>query len=462
MAPLELRRPAAGFEGHLRLAQGTVEVFDDYRADGMDFEMHDQGLLMAFTDKKNLDHHLGNLDLVRQFDLDPQVLLGDAVRNHEPKLTDAVHGGIYFPLERHLDPGALVRALHKRISELGVQIEENAPIDGSRSATGGRVTAGTSDSARTRVVLAAGAWTGPVSTLFGTPLPVRPGKGYSVDVAPYGLRGAVNLSDAKVAVTPLDNRLRLAGTMEFGGLDETINQVRVDAIMRAPGIYFRDWEPPADPSAARAGCRPMTPDGKPIIGRLGDLTNAYVSAGHGMLGVTLAPGTAAALTDLILRDRLSPDLNTFSPARSSAGRDALTALIGRLPPVSLLPGSEKSSTMSVQLRGILAAVTTPFTADGSAIDEPVIQTQVERLVAAGIHGLVPTGTTGEFMTLNPTEYRRVVELYVAGRRRPGARRRRRRRAVHQGRGRAGPHFEQLGADAIMIVPPFYDPLDFPP
>ena len=158
-----------GFEGHLRLAQGTVEVFDDYRADGMDFEMHDQGLLMAFTDKENLDHHLDNLDLVRQFDLDPQVLLGDAVRNHEPKLTDAVYGGIYFPLERHLDPGALVRALHKRISELGVQIVENAPIDRVEK-RGDRVVAVHSGSRRfaaDRVVLAAGAWTGAVSKLFG-------------------------------------------------------------------------------------------------------------------------------------------------------------------------------------------------------------------------------------------------------------------------------------------------------
>jgi D-amino-acid dehydrogenase len=212
-----------GFEGHLRLAQGTVEVFDDYRADGMDFEMHKQGLLMAFTDRESLDHHLDNLDLVRQFDLDPRVLLGDAVRNHEPKLADAVYGGIYFPLERHLDPGALVRALHKRISELGVQIEENAPVDRVEN-RGDRVVAVHSGSRRfgaDRVVLAAGAWTGAVSKLFGTPLPVRPGKGYSVDVAPYGLHGAVNLSDAKVAVTPLDDRLRLAGTMEFGGLDGT-------------------------------------------------------------------------------------------------------------------------------------------------------------------------------------------------------------------------------------------------
>ena len=66
------------------------------------------------------------------------------------------------------------------------------------------------------------------------PLPVRPGKGYSIDVEPYGLRSSVNLSDAKVAVTPLARNLRLAGTMEFGGLDEELNQVRVGAILRAP------------------------------------------------------------------------------------------------------------------------------------------------------------------------------------------------------------------------------------
>ena len=117
--------------------------------------------------------------------------------------------------------------------------------------------------------------------------------------------------------------------------------------------------------------------------------------------------------------------------------------------------------MTVSLRGILAAVTTPFTADGSAIDEPVVKSQVDRLLAAGIHGLVPTGTTGEFMTLTPSEYRRAVELYVqaAAGRVPvvaGVGALSTKDAVELAR-----DFEQLGADAIMIVPPFYDPLDFP-
>ena len=89
-------------------------------------------------------------------------------------------------------------------------------------------------------------------------LPVRPGKGYSIDVPPYGLRSATNLSDAKVADTA-ERNLRLAGTMEFGGLDEELNQIRIGAILAAPGRYFRDWTPPATPMTPRAGIRPMTP-----------------------------------------------------------------------------------------------------------------------------------------------------------------------------------------------------------
>ena len=100
-----------------------------------------------------------------------------------------------------------------------------------------------SRSAATRTCSRAGAWTGPISRLLGVPLPVRPGKGYSIDVEPYDLRSSVNLSDAKVAVTPLARNLRLAGTMEFAGLDEELNQVRVGAILRAPSAYFRDWTP---------------------------------------------------------------------------------------------------------------------------------------------------------------------------------------------------------------------------
>ena len=307
----------AGFEAHLRLAQDTAHLLDEYRADGMDFEMHCAGLLMAFTDKANLAHHEHSLDLVRAHGLDPQVLIGDDVRSHEPRLSDQVYGGIYFPQERHLDPRALVTALHRRLVELGVEIIEDGAVDHVETTTDA-VTAVRTPSARyaaEAVVLATGAWTGPASRLFGRSLPVRPGKGYSIDLPALELRSATNLSDAKVAVTPFSDRLRLSGTMEFAGLDERVNQVRVDAILRAPSTYFRDWLPPAAELTPRAGIRPMTPDGLPVIGRLPGLRNAYVSSGHGMLGVTLAAGSARALTGLVLRGTADPVLAPFDPAR---------------------------------------------------------------------------------------------------------------------------------------------------
>ena len=114
----------------------------------------------------------------------------------------------------------------------------------------------------------------------------------------------------------------------------------------------------------------------------------------------------------------------------------------------------------LEIRGILAAVVTPFTADGSAIDEDNLRGQVDRLVEAGIHALVPTGSTGEFASLSLDEHKRVIELYVeaaAGR-----------VPVIAGIGgltnqitiELAKHAKQVGADALMVVPPFYEPLGF--
>jgi D-amino-acid dehydrogenase len=315
------RDQRAGFEANLRLADSTAAVLDDYVADGMDFEMHARGLLMAFTERVNFEHHIHNLDLVRSHGLEPEVLHGDDVRVHEPLLSDAVHGGIFFPLERHLDPRALVLALHKRLVELGVHIVENAPVTGAdiRERNGRTTVAAVRTSSGVEpadaVILAAGAWTGELSARFGRRLPVRPGKGYSVDVPPIRLRCATNLSDVKVALTPFADRLRLAGTMEFAGLDEDINDVRVAAILRAPATYLRGWTPPPRPVRPQAGMRPMTPDGLPVIGALPGMANTYVTTGHGMLGVTLAAGSALALTDLVLHGVRRPELVPFDPAR---------------------------------------------------------------------------------------------------------------------------------------------------
>ncbi|CDR01592.1 dihydrodipicolinate synthase family protein [Streptomyces iranensis] len=109
-----------------------------------------------------------------------------------------------------------------------------------------------------------------------------------------------------------------------------------------------------------------------------------------------------------------------------------------------------------QIKGIQVALVTPFTEDGSRIDEPLLRAHIERLVAAGVHGIVPTGSTGEFTALTLEEHKRVTEVCVeaaAGRITviPGTGSIATKNAVELSR-----HASEAGADAIMVVPPFYE------
>ncbi|KAF2794420.1 dihydrodipicolinate synthase/N-acetylneuraminate lyase [Melanomma pulvis-pyrius CBS 109.77] len=113
------------------------------------------------------------------------------------------------------------------------------------------------------------------------------------------------------------------------------------------------------------------------------------------------------------------------------------------------------------LGGILVALITPFTDDGSKIDHGRLESHINRLVSAGVHGLVPGGTTGEFTAMTTAERKELVELcikYAAGR-----------VPVVAGIGALSTldgidlatHAGKSGAAALMVVPPFYDPVNLP-
>ena len=115
--------------------------------------------------------------------------------------------------------------------------------------------------------------------------------------------------------------------------------------------------------------------------------------------------------------------------------------------------------MTTELNGVLAALVTPFTADGSEVDVAALEAHVDRLVSHGVHGLVPNGSTGEFTTLSAAERKQVIEVVVkaADGRVP----------VVAGTGALSTneavdlaaHAAQAGASALMVVPPFYDAPD---
>jgi 4-hydroxy-tetrahydrodipicolinate synthase len=113
--------------------------------------------------------------------------------------------------------------------------------------------------------------------------------------------------------------------------------------------------------------------------------------------------------------------------------------------------------MTVQLRGVLTALATPFAADGS-VDEALLRALVDRSIEGGVHGVVACGSTGEFSTLSGDERRLVVETVVdqTAHRVP---------VIAQTGAtstaeaiRLSRHAQSAGADVIMPVAPYYEPL----
>jgi D-amino-acid dehydrogenase len=309
------------FEATARLARGTMDELDAWTADGMAFEEHAEGELRAYLDEEELRKATGGLARFERAGSEPAVLTGDEARALVPELSDAVVGAIRFPHERSIRPASLIAALVARLGELGVTRVDGTVTGGWALPSGGVELKGGFGSLRgDAAVVAAGAWSAGVARLFGSRLPIRPGKGYSVDYVPaqLSMRTMVMLCEAHCVVTPFDGATRVAGTMEFAGLDERISRIRLRAIRHAPSRYFRAWDPDAPSLAPSAGLRPMTPDGLPVIGRLRPYDHVYVASGHAMAGLTLAPRTGTELAAMILDGGERQLLAPFSPRRFGA------------------------------------------------------------------------------------------------------------------------------------------------
>lgn len=309
----------AGLQANIGLFADSMHWFDEYRRDGIDFEMYESGLLVAFLGAEKFEHHLHDLDIVRAAGFDPQTFVGDAVREYDPALSDQVHAGILFPHERQIRSESITPALVERCRRLGVEFREQCAFEGVVR-DGNRVTAVRTPEGRIEcdaVVVAAGVWSAGVARSMGVKLAIEPGKGYSIEysTAPVTLRSNTSFAERKVVATPLGSALKLAGTMEFSGYDSSINATRSDAIRRGPAGFVRGWQSPKPDAEAWTGFRPMTPDSLSMIGRLGKHENAYVASGHGMFGLTMAPATALAVVEMVESGTVPERLKPFDPAR---------------------------------------------------------------------------------------------------------------------------------------------------
>jgi D-amino-acid dehydrogenase len=227
-------------------------------------------------------------------------------------------GAWHYEHDAHLRPDKLMASWRRILSAAGVSVRDHCEIQGfkrdSNKATATLTSAG--DVAGDAFVVATGALTPLLKNHLGCKIPIQPGKGYSITMPRPARCPTIPMifPETRVAVTPMQSGYRLGSTMEFAGYNATIDRGRLQILRDGARPFLH--EPYCEPVQEEwCGWRPMTYDGKPIIGSSPIMNNVTIAAGHNMLGLSMATGTGRLVAELVNGDKPHIDPAPYSPLR---------------------------------------------------------------------------------------------------------------------------------------------------
>ena len=287
---------------------------------GDGFGLVQKGLVMLCKTQHALDDEARYAAQANALGVPAQVLDTKQASALDPDVTMDVAGGVFFPKDCHLSPGRFMASLKRRCDQSGVRFVWSTEVVGFKR-DGRRIveaTTATGGFEADEFVLCGGSWSPVLGRELGLKIPMQAGKGYSLTLpAPRELPQICSIfTEARVAVTPMGRTLRFGGTMEIAGLDETINPVRVQGILKAVPKYFPKFTPEdfADIQPWR-GLRPCSPDGLPYVGRTARYANLSLATGHAMMGLSLGPITGRLMAEVLSGEKPSFDLTLLDPDR---------------------------------------------------------------------------------------------------------------------------------------------------
>jgi D-amino-acid dehydrogenase len=285
-----------------------------------DFGLVTRGLLMLCKTQHGLDDEAKYAAQANQLGVPAEVLDAKQVAKLDPGVTMDVAGAVYFPKDAHFTPDRYVDVLQKQCEKLGVRFVWNTEVRGVEAAKNQLVSVATNAGPFDfdELILCGGSWSPLLARELGLKIPIQAGKGYSLTLKqPRELPQLCSIfTEARMAVTPMGTSLRFGGTMEIAGLNEDINPVRVQGIIKAVPDYFPKFSP-QDFAGVQPwrGLRPCSPDGLPYLGRTAKFSNLVIATGHAMMGMSLSPITGKLVSEIVSGEKPSFDLNLFSPDR---------------------------------------------------------------------------------------------------------------------------------------------------
>lgn len=285
------------------------------------FGLERKGLLMLCNTEKGFEEEDKIIQKGNQLGLSAKLLSASEVKEMEPNIQMNIHGAGYYPEDAHFHPGLLMNGFRNLLKERDVTFLNNTRITGVEK-KGNCISGVKTEHSKvlkcTDVIFCTGASNSSLKRELGISMPVQPGKGYSITInKPKTVPNAsLMLSEAYVAVTPMNGSIRFAGTMELAGQNKSINKNKITALKKAVSKYLPEFSAEYfNGQNIWIGLRPCSPDGLPYVGKLKQYQNAYVSTGHSMLGMSLGLASGDLLAGQILSNGTNSIHNLLNPNR---------------------------------------------------------------------------------------------------------------------------------------------------
>ena len=290
------------------------ELFEDINVSEL---VESKGIIYFWTNKDLKSREL-EINMRKELGVKQQLLTPHEIHDLEPHIKQIYHGGVLYPNARHTrNPKKVLLKLFDLFTKKGGHFEKQN-VQSISFTTDNKPVIKTNLNFYNfdKAVIACGAFSKKITDQLGEKIPLDTERGYHVHFKGHDhlLTRPVIFLNRGFGITPMEQGLRVVGTVEFGGLDNPVSKKRILNLVNNAKYLFPELTEHHD---EWLGFRPTLPDFLPVMGPSKNYKNLFYSFGHHHLGWTLGAISGKIVSGMIAGENTNLDLSAYNSTRFS-------------------------------------------------------------------------------------------------------------------------------------------------
>ena len=287
------------------------EIFDEINMSGL---VEKNGIMYIWNDKDLSSREL-EIKIRDELGIDQKILTPKEIHDLEPNIKPFYHGGVFYGQARHArNPKKILLKLLNHFIQKGGKFTKLNIVDITFDTEKPVLKSDSQAFIFDKVVIACGAFSKRLTDKLDEKIPLDTERGYHIHFKGFDhlLSRPVVFANRGFGITPMEQGLRVVGTVEFGGLKNSLSKSRINNLINNAKYMLDDLPEHHD---EWLGFRPTLPDFLPVIGPSKNYRNVFYSFGHHHLGWTLGAISGKIISKMISNENTNLDLQPYSSLR---------------------------------------------------------------------------------------------------------------------------------------------------